>query len=519
MQYIVDFYSGTPEVVINAYMAAHNCTIISTLNHLGLTYLVEAPAIPPMTENDGIETVLEDRHDAFELLAALQDELQFKDVAIQNEDNWWKLAVIPNFDLDADKGQIVRGGQNVRVYVLDSGISVGHEDFLGKDITLLHSKTGDFTDTTGHGTALASVIVGETCGISEAALKVVKVFHKGQPTLVSEILVALQKVAEDFQRDPSRPAVMNLSWAINKNDFVEAKIRALMEMGIVVTAAAGNNGVEIENVTPASMPDVVTVGSFGPDFRPSNFTNYTGTSNTSYAEGMVNFGVGLDVFAPGEQIRVAMPNGAFGYSVGTSIATAITTACIVMVLASNNVTYEDMGYAMTLGLSRRSSVTHDLLILDGVYEDSPNSIPRAKMHRYDPTKDQPAIASRGGIVKGGETFGFVMFSALAYTHGRITGAPKDWVLDGNVLRGEAPSPEKYMVFKIMVEMGDDSVLDSYEFTLVVYNASIYPNRKEALADSGFRELECGCCLSCVCCEGCIKGGCTVCSAPDSPCSG
>jgi hypothetical protein len=101
----------------------------------------------------------------------------------------------------------------------------------------------------------------------------------------------------------------------------------MINQGMYVVAAAGNNGMPIGDVTPASIPDVLTIGSFNQNLEPSAFSNYTGGSDISYTANDVNYGA-LDGWAPGELIWAANKNGGYGYIAGTSAAAAIASAAI-----------------------------------------------------------------------------------------------------------------------------------------------------------------------------------------------
>lgn len=518
-RYVLDFVADTPEIEIQSYLDQYGCTTISVLNQLGITYLVEADEMPPNMAI--VEHVIADDENPIQLLG-MPSEITYKEFNLQSEDNWWKLAIIPGFDYDADSAEIIRAGYGQRVYLLDSGIDATHPEFVGKDITLLYSKTGDFVDTTGHGTALASLLVGENCGITECSLKVVKVFHQGQTTHVSDILNALQSVAEDFQQDPTTPAVMNLSWAIAKNEFVETKILALIDMGVIVSVAAGNSGIPIENVTPASMPDVITVGSFGPSLSPSDFTNYTAPSDLSYTAGSTNYGPGLDLFAPGEQIRVALVGGGYGYTAGTSAAAAIASAVLAINESSTNATYAGYDMEARQWWIRNFSIVKQLLTLEGVYADSPNAIPRARLARYFPEIEPPKYTTpqRAARAKSGTHIEEKLFDANYYTGASISDVDGDldWSLVGNCLVGTAPVVETYTVRTFTLTVSEGDFEDSTTFTVVIYNPEVYASDAEAYLDAGFVELACNCCSNCPCCTACVKGVCGECGAPNGGCS-
>ena len=67
-------------------------------------------------------------------------------------------------------------GTNVVVYLVDSGIDISHPQFVNANIQNLWSWDENFTDVNGHGTAMASLIVGESLGVvPEAILKNVQI--------------------------------------------------------------------------------------------------------------------------------------------------------------------------------------------------------------------------------------------------------------------------------------------------------------------------------------------------------
>jgi len=61
-------------------------------------------------------------------------------------------------------------GDGVNVYLMDGGIDADHDEFANATIKNVHTTlTGDYQDATGHGTAMASLIVGETVGVARDA--------------------------------------------------------------------------------------------------------------------------------------------------------------------------------------------------------------------------------------------------------------------------------------------------------------------------------------------------------------
>lgn len=331
MKFIIDFLNTATQEQIDSYLTENNCSVIKNYTFFDKIYLVESINTPPadpivehivndeLTHIAPLQVINVDRY-----VYTHQDPSATKlNLDNNSEQDWWKVYsyVKPNFE--GGVTTISRLGKNVNVYILDSGIEISHPEFADANITQLYTISNDFVDRNGHGTAIASVIVGQTCGITDANVKIVKIFEQGHQTLQSELLNALDAVANDHV--PNTFSIINASWAITKNQWVELKLRQLIESGIYVLAAAGNSGVPIENVTPASMADVLTVGAYNKDLRPCDFSDYTGSSITSVTEDAVNHGA-LDGWAPGQDIYAAGLNGTYGLVSGTSIATAIASA-------------------------------------------------------------------------------------------------------------------------------------------------------------------------------------------------
>jgi hypothetical protein len=260
-------------------------------------------------------------------------------INVNDTKDWWKNYSRSQPEFSEATTTIQRQGKNINVYIMDSGIEASHPEFANTDITNLYSVTpGDFNDNNGHGTAIASVIAGQTCGVTESKLKIVKIFDPDHATTEHEFLDALDAIINDHVDNTY--SVLNASWSIPKNDWVEHKLRVLEDEGVFIVAASGNNGTSIEDVTPASMIDVITVGAYNKDLVPCDFSNFTGGSMISVTGSAVNHGE-LDGWAPGEEIWAAGLNGTYGYVAGTSIAAAITSA----ILASNlmHYVYDDLG--------------------------------------------------------------------------------------------------------------------------------------------------------------------------------
>lgn len=384
MKFLIDFTDGASDSDISAYLQSFSASIEKTFNKFTKTYLVESATTPPNSPivnvivNDDAEpvTLLSTTVYLDEKFGSLVTDNSIPLISLNTEDenNWWKLYSFLRPNLDVTTYSLNRRGSGNIVYVLDSGCNINHPEFAGSTVTNMWSFNNDFTDTNGHGTAISAVIAGQTCGMSNPDVKNVKIFHDGVSTKQSDLVSALDAIYNDFI-NTTIPGyfIVNASWAIPKNTFIESKIQAMIDVGIIFVAAAGNNGVPIENVTPASMHDVITIGSYNKDLMPSNFSNYSGVSDISYTNGEINHGE-LDGWAPGEDIRIPTLNGAYGLAAGTSIAAAIQSSALVYNLSH---AYYPPRYnkELTVFAKEYSIVRQDMLDLsDPKYADSVNRL-------------------------------------------------------------------------------------------------------------------------------------------------
>lgn len=332
MNYILDFKNDVSDEQISNYLSQNNIVVIKTFSHFTKVFLAQTEIIPPKT--DIVDHVIEDHDKGISLLETVDIIQPNKTPSMLNlgdDKNWWKVASLDNVNFESDSQLINRLGSRVTVYLMDSGVNIAHSEFTNNRVQNLFSFTGDFTDTKGHGTALASVITGNECGISNAIVKSVKIFDVNIATKQSDLLSAFDSVALDYLQNEQQPSIINLSWGIAKNEYIENKINYLISLGLVVVCAAGNSGISISDVTPASMFNVIKIGAFNQNFEPCDFSNYVSASHISVTPNTINYSDSTEQpfgWAPGEMIYSATKDNSFGFSAGTSIACAISVGTL-----------------------------------------------------------------------------------------------------------------------------------------------------------------------------------------------
>jgi len=244
-----------------------------------------------------------------------------KEVSVAASSTPWHLLRLSSLSLPMKPSYVPKNfGEQGVVYLVDSGVDSTHEQFSHTTIVNLHTYLeNDFTDTVGHGTSMASLIVGNTLGASKnATLKNVKIPMSANTTL-SVLLSAFNSILSDHALT-SGVKVVNCSWTIPKSQILDTKIQELQNAGLVVVAAAGNTGEAADNFSPVGLDTVIGVAASDAYDRVISWA--TGASS--------NWGPEVDVTAPGIGIDTASIHSETGYDVssGTSVASALVSAVI-----------------------------------------------------------------------------------------------------------------------------------------------------------------------------------------------
>ncbi|MDT5261736.1 MAG: serine protease AprX, partial [Acidobacteriota bacterium] len=199
-------------------------------------------------------------------------------------------------------------GAGIGIAVLDSGIDTDHIAFLDERNGLRVVKSLDFTgegrtdDPFGHGTHVASIAAGngrisraEYVGIAPAAKIInLRVLGSKGTGRTSSILSALEWVLQNRAAYNIRVVNMSLGTAAvesYRNDPLCKAVRRLVDAGLVVVAAAGNNGKDAAGNkvygaihSPGDEPSALTVGAsntFGTDPRDDDgVTTYSSRGPT-----------------------------------------------------------------------------------------------------------------------------------------------------------------------------------------------------------------------------------------------
>lgn len=206
-------------------------------------------------------------------------------------------------------------GEGTVIYLMDSGVDVLHPELSNANIINLYSHDGTWGDHDGHGTGLASVIAGNTVGISpKVTIKIVKI-PLGAGTPVDLLMDAFDVIVMDNDNTSTR--IINCSWLILRSEIIDARILELQTAGFITVASAGNWVSRVHDWSPIGSKVVLGVAA-------SDIHNKV----TSWNDGVngSNWGPEVSITAPGINVLTAAPNGTLQFASGTSIAAAVTSA-------------------------------------------------------------------------------------------------------------------------------------------------------------------------------------------------
>ncbi|KAG6848448.1 hypothetical protein H0H93_016864 [Arthromyces matolae] len=161
-------------------------------------------------------------------------------------------------------------GQNVVVYVIDTGIDINNPEFEGRAINGW-SFDGNFDDTFGHGTLCASMVGGQQFGVAKKVrLEAVVVAH-GQRGEMEHLIGGLDYVlgkCKDNHKQHACIASISMTLIPYKNGNVDQDLDNKVE-----EVSAGNAGTDNRH-SPAGNPGAITVGALDHYDVPTDFSNY-----------------------------------------------------------------------------------------------------------------------------------------------------------------------------------------------------------------------------------------------------
>ena len=212
-----------------------------------------------------------------------------------------------------------RWGAGVKVAVLDTGI-VAHSALPGYSQSIaITSFPLDPVKINGHGTAVASLIAGNSAsapGIAPAVeLVSIRVGDDSGRAdsfaLAAGILAAVDAGVQ----------IINISMGTTEdNPLIEDAVLYARDQSVLIVAASGNSE-QADASYPAAYPSVISVGAVDARGEHMDFSNY---------------GTYLSVTAPGYALDAAWPGNRYSRVSGTSASAPIVTGAIAATMSNGN---------------------------------------------------------------------------------------------------------------------------------------------------------------------------------------
>ena len=250
-----------------------------------------------------------------------------------------------------------QAGAGVVLAVIDSAVDTAHVDLQQKSLPGYDffdqdtdPRPGPGSPEPDHGTHVAGIALAtgdNATGVAGVAygggaeLLPIKVFPDAPGTgdvnaLLDALLWAAGLEVEGVGTNPHPAQIINMSLGVRPADVGTGTLKSIddvtkrvYERGVVMFAAAGNDGVSTFIRSPANSPWVCAVGSVESDYRRSNFSDYAAN------------GESVDFMAPGGlkpgslcgSVLSTFADDDYGCLAGTSMASPFVAGVAALVLS------------------------------------------------------------------------------------------------------------------------------------------------------------------------------------------
>jgi subtilisin family serine protease len=227
-------------------------------------------------------------------------------------------------------GELAHGGAGVTIAVIDGPVDLEHPVFAGADLTIATGAT-QWPARLGnrlaeHGTMVASILFGQPGSAVEGIAPnarglIVPVYdvdsgRAPQLEIARAIQIAISEGADIINFSGGQYSDTGVA-----DQWLDDAVQRCAEAGVLLVAAAGNDGCECLHV-PAAASTALAVGAVDSNGDPMDFSNY----GSGYACNGIT--------APGENIIGAVPGGGVARMSGTSFATPLVSGVAALIQAA-----------------------------------------------------------------------------------------------------------------------------------------------------------------------------------------
>jgi hypothetical protein len=208
-------------------------------------------------------------------------------------------------------------GANVLVAVIDSQVDTAHPDLNGTIAGQFDAaKSHDRPDE--HGTEMTGAIVAHRKLLGIAPRARILAIHAFSPDSQTAPQTTTEHILAGIEWAIAKGArVINMSFAGPYDPMLSIALKKAHEKGIVLIAAAGNAGPDSPPLYPAADENVIAV---------------TAIDENDKLLPQANQGPHIALAAPGVNVLEPAPGGAYGFTTGTSVATAHVSGVAALII-------------------------------------------------------------------------------------------------------------------------------------------------------------------------------------------
>ncbi|KAF2795054.1 oryzin precursor [Melanomma pulvis-pyrius CBS 109.77] len=238
-------------------------------------------------------------------------------------------------------------GEGTYAYVCDTGIRITHTEFDDGRATFGYNAVagGADTDIDGHGTHVAGTVAGKTYGVAKKANVISVKVVEGETGTSMQVLDGINWAINDIiAKGRQSTSVLQLSLSTPTFAAMDNIVANAYDIGILSIVAAGNDGDDANNWSPAREPKAFTVGNIQRDNSRRSSSNW---------------GTALDVFAPGTDILSAshLSDTGSALQTGTSMACPAVAGLVCYLRALEGLSSVEAVTARIIELSTKDVVT------------------------------------------------------------------------------------------------------------------------------------------------------------------
>lgn len=227
-------------------------------------------------------------------------------------------------------------GDNIRVAVIDSAVDPDQPELAGAIAERFDTLTTPFVPH-AHGTAIAALVAGHSRLMGSAPGAKILAVRAFDPAGNSAEATTFNIVKGLDWSVAHGARIINMSFAGPADPLIHRGLAAAHKKGVLLIAAAGNAGPKSPPLYPAAEPEVIAV---------------TATDSSDKLFDGANRGRQVAIAAPGVDILIAVPNGGYEISTGTSYSSAEVSGIAALMLQHQSDLKPDQVRAVLLATAR-----------------------------------------------------------------------------------------------------------------------------------------------------------------------